>query len=264
LSSRLHPTAVIDSAARIGSDVEIGPYAVIEADVEVGDGCRILAHAVLKTGLRLGRRVQVHEGAVLGGTPQDLKYQGAPGYAEVGDDAVIREHATIHRSSRPEGATRVGRGSFLMSGSHVAHDCELGEEVILANLSALAGHVRIGRRAFISGGVVIHQFSRIGELAMIGGGSKVTLDVPPYLTADGSPARAAGLNVVGLTRAGVGAPEIAALKQAYRLLYRSKLPRQQALAGIDALSNEYANRLADFVRKTERGICPARSLRTEN
>jgi UDP-N-acetylglucosamine acyltransferase len=259
LSSRFHPTAVIDPGARLGPDVQIGPYVVIEADVEVGDGSRILAHAVLKTGLRLGSRVRVHEGAVLGGTPQDLKYQGAESYVEVGDDSVIREHATIHRSARPGGSTRIGRGAFLMSGSHVAHDCELGDEVILANFSALAGHVRIERRAFISGGVVIHQFSRIGELAMIGGGSKVTLDVPPYFTADGSPARAVGVNVVGLKRAGVDAGEVAALKQAYRLLYRSKLPRQQALASIEALSKGYAQKLADFVRKTERGICPART-----
>jgi UDP-N-acetylglucosamine acyltransferase len=259
LSSRFHPTAVIDPGARLGPDVEIGPYVVIEADAEVGQGCRILAHAVLKTGLRLGSRVQVHEGAVLGGTPQDLKYRGAPSYVEVGDDSVIRELATIHRSARPEGSTRIGRGAFLMSGSHVAHDCELGDEVILANFATLAGHVSIERRAFVSGGVVIHQFSRIGELAMIGGGSKVTLDVPPYFTVDGSPARAVGVNVVGLKRAGVDVREVAALKQAYRLLYRSKLPRQQALTSIEALSNDRTRKLADFVRRTERGICPARS-----
>ncbi len=257
--SRIHETAIIDSAARIDSDVEIGPFAVVERDVEVGAGSRIGAHAVLKNGLRLGRRVRVHEGAVLGGDPQDLKYRGAPSYAVVGDDSVIREFATIHRSARPEGATTVGRGAFLMGYGHVAHDCEIDEEVIIASHAALAGHIHIGRRAFVSGGVVIHQFSRIGELSLIGGGSKVNLDVPPFFTVDGVPARAVGLNVVGLKRASVSEPDVRALKRAYRLLYRSKLPRRDALAEIEALSNEYACRIADFVRQSERGVCHDRA-----
>jgi UDP-N-acetylglucosamine acyltransferase len=259
--SGIHETALVDPGARIDADVDIGPFTVIERDVEVGGGSRIAAHAVLKNGLRLGRRVRVHEGAVLGGDPQDLKYGGAPSYALVGDDAVIREFATIHRSSRPEGTTRVGRGAFLMGYGHVAHDCEIGEEVIIASYAALAGHIHIGRRAFISGGVVVHQFSRIGELSMIGGGSKVNLDVPPFFTVDGVPARAVGLNLVGLKRAGVSEEDVAAIKRAYRLLYRSKLPRRDALAGIEALSNEYARRLADFVRGSERGVCHHRADR---
>jgi UDP-N-acetylglucosamine acyltransferase len=259
--SGIHPTALVDPGARIDADVEVGPFAVVERDVEVGAGSRIAAHAVLKSGLRLGRRVRVHEGAVLGGDPQDLKYAGAPSYAVVGDDAVIREFSTIHRSARPEGATRVGRGSFLMGYGHVAHDCEIGEEVIIASYVGLAGHIHIGRRAFVSGGVVVHQFSRIGELSMIGGGSKVNLDVPPFFTVDGVPARAVGLNVVGLKRAGVSEEDVAAIKHAYRLLYRSKLARADALGAIDALPNEYARRLADFVRGSERGICHHRADR---
>jgi UDP-N-acetylglucosamine acyltransferase len=257
--SGIHETAIVDPGARIDSDVDIGPFAVVERDVEIGAGSRIGAHAVLKSGLSLGRRVRVHEGAVLGGDPQDLKYEGSPSYAVVGDDCVIREFATIHRSARPEGTTRVGRGSFLMGYGHVAHDCELGEEVVIASSAALAGHIHIGRRAFVSGGVVIHQFSAIGELSMIGGGSKVNLDVPPFFTVDGVPARAVGLNVVGLKRAGVSEEDLGAIKQAYRLLYRSKLPRRDALAEIEALSNEYARRIADFVRESERGICHDRA-----
>lgn len=255
----IHGTALVDPAARIDADVEIGPFAVVERDVEVGAGSRIGAHAVLKSGLRLGRRLRVHEGAVLGGDPQDLKYEGAPSYAVVGDDCVIREFATVHRSARPEGTTRIERGSFLMGYGHVAHDCQIGEEVIIASYAALAGHIHIGRRAFVSGGVVIHQFSRIGELSMIGGGSKVNLDVPPFFTVDGVPARAVGLNVVGLKRAGVCEEDLRVLKRAYRLLYRSKLPRQSALAEIEGLSNEYSRRLADFVRGSERGVCHDRA-----
>jgi UDP-N-acetylglucosamine acyltransferase len=259
--SGIHETALVDPGARIDTDVDIGPFAVVERDVEVSGGSRIAAHAVLKNGLRLGRRVRVHEGAVLGGDPQDLKYGGAPSYAVVGDDAVIREFATIHRSARPEGTTRVGPGAFLMGYGHVAHDCEIGEEVIIASYAALAGHIHIGRRAFVSGGVVVHQFSRIGELSMIGGGSKVNLDVPPFFTVDGVPARAVGLNLVGLKRAGVSVEDVAAIKRAYRLLYRSKLPRGDALAAIEALPNEYARRLADFVRGSERGVCHHRADR---
>jgi len=259
--SGIHETALVHPGARIDSDVDIGPFAVVEEDVEVGAGSRIGAHAVLKSGLRLGCRVRVHEGAVLGGDPQDLKYDGAPSYAVVGDDCVIREFGTIHRSARPEGTTRVGRGSFMMGYGHVAHDCEIGEDVIIASYAALAGHIHIGRRAFVSGGVVIHQFSRIGELSMIGGGSKVNLDVPPFFTVDGVPARAVGLNVVGLKRAGVGWEDLGAIKQAYRLLYRSKLERRDALAQIDSLANEYARRVADFVRESERGVCHHRANR---
>ncbi len=255
----IHETAIVDPGARIDSDVGVGPFAVVERDVEVGAGSRIGAHAVLKSGLRLGRRVRVHEGAVLGGDPQDLKYQDGPSYAVVGDDSVIREFATIHRSARPEGTTRVGRGTFLMGYGHVAHDCDIGEEVIIASYAALAGHIHIGRRAFVSGGVVIHQFSRIGELSMIGGGSKVNLDVPPFFTVDGVPARAVGLNLVGLKRAGIGEPDVRVLKRAYRLLYRSKLTARDAVREIEGLSNDFARRLADFVRSSERGVCRDRA-----
>jgi UDP-N-acetylglucosamine acyltransferase len=201
----------------------------------------------------------VYEGAVLGGDPQDLKYDGAPSFALVGDDSVIREFSTIHRSAAEGGATRVGRGFFLMGYGHVAHDCDVGDGVIIASYAALAGHIRVGPRAFVSGGVVIHQFSHIGELAMIGGGSKVNLDVPPFFTVDGVPARAVGLNVVGLRRAGAGEDDLRALKRAYRLLYRSRLPLKDALVEIEGLPNDWTRRLVGFVRGSERGICRDRA-----
>jgi UDP-N-acetylglucosamine acyltransferase len=199
--------------------------------------------------------VKVFEGAVLGGEPQDLKYRPVESFAEVGDESVIREYATVHRSARAGGVTRMGQRCFLMAYGHVAHDCDIGDEAIIASYVALAGHIRVGAKAFISGGVVVHQFTRIGELAMVGGGSKINLDVPPFFTVDGVPGRAVGLNVVGLRRAGVGEDDLRALKSAYRILYRSKLQREEALRQMDALQNATVRRLAAFIRSSERGIC---------
>lgn len=251
----IDPTAKVSSESEIGFGVQIGPHTVVEPGVMIGDGCRIAANVVLKRGLRLGREVEVHEGAVLGGNPQDLKFRGAESYAEVGERSIIREFATIHRSAFEGGATRIGRECFVMAYGHVAHDCQIADGVVIASYAALAGHIQIGRRAFISGGVVIHQFTHVGELSMIGGGSKVNLDVPPYFTADGVPVRAVGLNMVGLKRAGIGDEGIRALKQAFRILYRSKLPLKEALQRIEAMATQETRHLVEFVRSSERGIC---------
>lgn len=254
----------VDSMARvspdsdIASDVDIGPYAVIEAGVRLSGGCRIGAHAVVKKGTRVGARVRVLESAVLGGDPQDLKFADAESFVEIGEDSIIREFATVHRSSIPGGTTRLGRGCYLMAYGHVAHDCEIGERAIIANFTALAGHVTIGPGAFLSGGVVVHQFCRIGELAMVGGGSKITVDVPPFLTADGVPARVVGLNLVGLRRAGVTGEGVPGLKKAYRILYRSRLPREEALRRIEDIGSPETHLLASFIRESERGICRER------
>ena len=254
----IHSTAIVDPGARIETDVENGPYAVVESDVEVGRGTRIGAHVVLKSGAQLGERVQVHEGTVLGGEPQDLNFDGSPSFASIGNDSVIREFSTVHRSAVEQGVTRVSRHCFIMAYGHVAHDCDIGDEAVIASYAALAGHIHVGRRAFVSGGVVIHQFSRIGDLAMIGGGSKVNLDVPPYFIVDGVPARAVGVNVVGLRRAEATDEDVRVLKRAFRSLYRAKLPLREAAAEIGSMGNAFAERLADFVRASERGICHAR------
>ncbi len=242
----------------LGSGVQVGPYAIVEPGVVVENGCRIAAHVVLKKGLRLGREVRVHEGAVLGGEPQDLKFSGGESFAEIGDGTVIREFATVHRSASDGAATRLGRKCLLMAYGHVAHDCHIGDETVIASYAALAGHIHIGARAFLSGGVVIHQFSRIGELAMIGGGSKINLDVPPYFIVDGVPGRAVGLNAIGLRRAHLGEEEIRALKKAYRILYRSKLPRQEAWERIESIGTPQTLHLVEFIQRSERGICRSR------
>ena len=254
----IDPTAMVNPQCELGPDVTIGPQVIIEPGVVVGAGCRIEARAVLKRGLRLGRSVRVFEGAVLGGEPQDLKYRPVESYAEVGDESVIREYATVHRSASAGGATRVGKRCFLMAYGHVAHDCEIGDEAIIASYVALAGHIRVGAKAFISGGVVVHQFTRIGELAMVGGGSKINLDVPPFFTVDGMPGRAVGLNVVGLRSAGFDAEDIRFLKKAYRILYRSRLPREEAMRQLGALPSAPVKRLVEFIRSSERGICADR------
>lgn len=254
----IHPTAAVDSRARLAAGVSIGAFAVVEADVDVDEGTVIGAHTVLKSGLRLGKRVTVHEGAVLGGPPQDRKFDGSQSLAVVEDDVTIREFATIHRSAHANGATRVRRGAYIMGYGHVAHDSDIGEGATIASYAALAGHIRVGHHAFVSGGVAIHQFSRIGELSMIGGGSKVNLDVPPFMTVDGVPAGAVGLNTVGLRRYGVSNDDLRLLKRAYRVLYREKRSRADALAALDEMDGELVARLTEFIRESERGICRER------
>jgi UDP-N-acetylglucosamine acyltransferase len=257
----IDPTAQVSSSAELGAGIRVGPYAVIEGGVTLGDGCDIGAHAVLKNGLRLGSNVRVFEGAVLGGEPQDLKFRGADSFAEIGDGSLIREFATVHRSAVDGGVTRLGRHCLLMAYGHVAHDCQIGDHAIIASYVALAGHIQIESRAFVSGGVVVHQFTHIGELSMIGGGSKINLDVPPYFTVDGVPGRAIGLNVVGLKRAGLGEDAIRTLKSAFRILYRSKLPLREALERIEAIDTRETRHLVEFIRSSERGICRHRPQR---
>jgi UDP-N-acetylglucosamine acyltransferase len=259
----IHPSAIVSPKARLGDRVEIGPFAVVEEDTEIGAGCQIRAHAVIKRGSVLGSDNTVHEGAVIGGEPQDVSFGGGTSRLVIGARNVIREGVTIHRSTTPEGATVVGSDCYLMAYSHVAHDDRLGDRVILANNVALAGHVEIADRAFLAGGVGVHQFCRVGRLAMIGGNSKVVQDCLPFVITDGVPARAAGLNVVGLRRAGVSAGQLRTLHNAYRLLLRSGLPLERAAEELRALGDPLAAELAAFVAGSRRGFAhraPARAV----
>ncbi len=255
----VHPTAIVDPGADLGEGVAIGPCAVVEGQTKIGTRCEIRAHATVKRFTTLGTDNTVHEGAVLGGEPQDLAFTGAESRLVIGDRNRIREGVTIHRSTTSGGATIVGSDCFLMANAHVAHDNRLGDHVILANNVALAGHVEIADRAFLGGYAGAHQFCRIGQLAMVGGLSKVVQDCLPFVVTDGNPARACGLNVVGLRRAGVEASQLRTLKEAYRLLVRAGLPLEAALEGMAALADPLVEEMIAFVKCSKRGFAHAAS-----
>ncbi|MCI0486178.1 MAG: acyl-ACP--UDP-N-acetylglucosamine O-acyltransferase [Blastocatellia bacterium] len=251
----IHPTSIVSSGARLGSAVHIGPYALIEPDTDIGDGTEVRAHAVIKRFTALGPHNVVHEGAVLGGEPQDVGYSDCESYLRIGARNRIRECVTMHRGTEAGSVTRVGSDCFIMAYAHVAHNCEVGDRVIIANNVALAGAVAIEDQAFISGGVVVHQFCRIGRLAMIGGNSKIVQDCLPFVITDGNPGRARGLNLVGLRRAGFKSSEIQRLKQAYRILLRSGLSLEAALARLTELDDPLVDHLVEFARNAKRGFC---------
>ena len=249
--TEIHGNASIDPSARIGEGCRIGPFAVIEPDTVLGQGCRISAHAVIKRYSTLGSNNQVMEGAVIGGLPQDFKFEDQESYVRIGDRNTFREHVTINRSTTHRGSTIIGNECFFMAYAHVAHECGLGNQVVMANAVQLAGHVSIQDSAFLSGGVVIHQFCRIGRLAMVGGNSKVVKDVPPFCLADGVPARLRDLNLVGLRRVGTLARTLEDLKSAYRILC-SQAPKDERLARLDELACPEAQQIADFIRQSQR------------
>jgi UDP-N-acetylglucosamine acyltransferase len=252
----IHRTALVDPTAHLGQDVSIGPYAIVGPRVTVGDRGTLGAHVVLERNVKLGTGVRVGHGTVIGSDPQDLKYQGEDTWVEIGDDTVLREYCTVNRGTVSTGKTTVGRRCFLMSYVHVAHDCVIGDDVIMANAVTMAGHVTVEDRAIISGLVPIHQFVRIGTFAFVGGASRVNQDVPPYTKAVGNPVHLYGLNSVGLQRAGF-APEVKlALKRAYRLLFNSDLTVSQGIARARAelpSAPEIAHFLS-FIEGSERGV----------
>jgi UDP-N-acetylglucosamine acyltransferase len=241
----IHPLAAVSPYALLGKDVKIGPFSVVEPGVEIGDNTTLASRVVLRSGTSLGCNNTVCEGAVLGGMPQHLHMPEFPGRLVIGDGNVIRENATIHRAMDADKVTRIGNGCLLMVGAHVAHDCTLGDNVILTNNSMLGGHVTVADRAYISGGVAVHQFCRIGRLAMVGGLARVRQDVPPYVTIDGGSTMVVGLNRVGLRRAGFTTQQMGDLKEAYRVIYRSGLSWEEML---DTLQSQFtAGPAAEFL-----------------
>jgi len=262
----VHATAVVDKTASLGREVRIGPYVVIEGDTEIGDGCEIAAHAVIKRFTRLGKRNRIFEHAVVGGEPQDIKFKNEKSYLEIGDDNLIREYCTLHRASGEWETTRIGSRNFFMVGVHIAHNCEIGDDNIFANGAALAGHIVVEDHVFLSNNVGAHQFVRMGRYAMVGGKSKIVQDVLPFFTTDGNPAYVRALNSVGLRRAGFSSESRQALKQAYKLLFRSKLSLEAALASIDQIADPNVAHLAAFIRSSKRGVVRAQrqDLSSEN
>jgi UDP-N-acetylglucosamine acyltransferase len=256
VSVTIHPSAIVDPAATIGEGVTIGPWVLIGPRVTVGDGCIIAARATLQCNVRLAQGVQVGSGAILGGDPQDLKYRGEETWVEVGAGTVIREYATINRGTTATGRTTVGERCFIMSYVHLAHDCHVGNGVSIANATQLAGHVTIQDRANLSGLNAVHQFVTIGTFAFVGGATRVSQDVPPYVKAVGNPMELYGLNSVGLQRAGFAPEVISALKRAYRLFFNSDLNVSQALerARADLPSCPEIDRLIEFMESSARGV----------
>ena len=255
-TSAIHPTAIIDPGAQIGEGVEIGPYCVIGAHVQLGDRCRLQHHVTLKGPSVIGADNVFYAYTSIGQQTQDLKYRGEPTHLQIGDGNTFREFVTVHRGTAVDSWTRIGhRGNFLAY-SHVAHDCTVGDGVIFSNNGTIAGHVEVGDHAVIGGLTAIHQFCRIGRHAITGGCSKIVQDVPPFMIADGNPARVRGVNQIGLERHKFSEESIRALREAYRLLYRSKMNAQQATEEIRAnlAGSAEIDHLVQFIESSTRGI----------
>ncbi|WP_456403791.1 acyl-ACP--UDP-N-acetylglucosamine O-acyltransferase [Thiolapillus sp.] len=253
----IHPSAIVDEDAQIGADVVVGPFSIIGAGVEIGDGCEIGAHVVIRRNTRLGTNNKVFQFASVGDDPQDKKYAGEETWLDIGDNNVIREFATINRgTAQDQGTTRIGNGNLLMAYTHVAHDCVLGDNTILANAASLGGHVQIHNWAILGGFTMVHQFTRIGAHSFAAMGTAIGKDVPPFMMVSGNPATPHGINTQGLKRRGFDTAALAALKKAYRLLYRSRLPLKDAQEQIVSLSadNPALLPLVEFLDNPSRSI----------
>jgi UDP-N-acetylglucosamine acyltransferase len=258
----IHPSATVAPGARVHPDAAIGPgcavgeFCVIEQDVEIGAFSRLEPYVYVKRWTTLGERNEISAGTVLGTDPLDKAFTGERSYLRIGNGNKIREHYTISRGTLAESVTEIGHENYIMTSGHIAHNCRIGNRTVIASCALVSGYVEVEDQAFISGGVAIHQFSKIGRLAMIGGITRVNKDVPPYFLYAGSWVTPNGINLVGLKRAGFSAADIAALKTAYRILYRSGLKLAEALARIETeVPGEHSRHLVEFIRASKRGIC---------
>jgi UDP-N-acetylglucosamine acyltransferase len=256
----IHPSAIIDESAQLAADVEVGPYAIIGKCVLIGKGTRIGAHAVIGDWTEIGENNQIFHQSSVGAPPQDLKYRGEETWTRIGSNNTIREFATVHRGTvSGHGETVVGNGNLLMAYSHVAHDCRIGNGVVMANVATLAGHVTVEDNVILGGLVAVHQFSTIGAYAMIGGGTLVGLDIPPYMIATSGKrdAKLRGLNLIGLKRRGFTDEAINCLKKAYKTLFMAGLKLPDAIEKIrqETPGCPEVNYLLEFIERSERGIC---------
>jgi UDP-N-acetylglucosamine acyltransferase len=254
--TQIHPTAIVDPRAEIGPGTIVGPYSIVGANVVLGSNCWLQNHVTVVGPMTAGARNKFYAYCSIGQQTQDLKYQGEPTYLEIGDDNTFREFVTVNRSTTAEGKTRIGhRGNFLAY-SHVGHDCQVGDAVIFSNNGTLAGHVQVGDHAIMGGLTAVHQFCRLGRFAITGGCSKIVQDVPPFMIADGNPAKVRGINIVGLERNGFGADTIKTIKEAFRLIYRSKFNTRQAVEAIqqELPASPEISQIVEFIQSSERGI----------
>ncbi len=255
-SAYIAATARVHPDARIGAGTRIGEFCVIESDVIIGARCLLEPYVYVKRWTTLGNENEISAGTVLGTDPLEKNFKGERSYLIIGNRNKIREHYTISRGTQPESETRIGDGNYIMTSGHIAHNCKLGDDLVIASCALVAGHVEIEDGAFLSGGVVVHQYSRIGRLAMVGGNTRVNKDLPPFFLYSDFNAAAKGLNLVGLKRAGFSLDEIREIKKGYRILYRSGLPQEDALSRIETeCDSKYTHDLIRFVRSSKRGIC---------
>lgn len=255
--SGVHPQAIVDSSAKLADDVTVGPWSYIGPDVEIGEGTEIMSHVVIKGPTKVGRNNRIFQFSSVGEECQDKKYAGEPTTLIIGDDNIIRENCTVHRGTvQDRGETRIGNGNLLMAYVHVAHDCVIGNNTILANCATLAGHVSVGDFAILGGGTMVHQFCHIGTHSMSAGGSIVLKDIPAYIMASGQSAQPFGMNVEGLRRRGFSKDVLLALRRAYKVIYRQGLTTEQAVEELEKAYSDIpeVTPLIDSLRGADRGI----------
>lgn len=255
-STHIHPHAIVEDGAEIGVGVEIGAFCIVSSAARIGDRCRLLAGSQILGKTTLGPDNEVHGGAILGGTPQDRSYHGQETEVVIGAHNILRENVTVHRATTKEsGITRVGDHNLVMGGSHIAHDCKIGDHVTIGNNSLLAGHVMIEDGVTISGGTGIHHWCSVGRLAMIGALCRVAMDVPPFLICEGRPGRVRGLNVIGLTRNGVDGANLEAIRNAYKILFHTKETRETALRQLESSDmTPEVQHLVRYLRRSDQGF----------
>jgi UDP-N-acetylglucosamine acyltransferase len=253
---QIHPTAIVDSRAQIGAGTIVGPYCVVAAEVTLGPESWLQHHVTLSGPMKAGARNKFYAYCSIGQQTQDLKYQGEPTYLEIGGENTFREFVTVNRSTSSSGKTRIGSCGNFLAYSHIGHDCTVGDNVVFSNNGTLAGHVQVGDHAVMGGLTAVHQFCRIGRFAITGGCSKIVQDVPPFMIADGNPAKVRGINLIGLERKNFPTENLKPIKEAFRLIYRSKLNTRQALEAIrkDLPLTEEIAQIIEFIETSERGI----------